>query len=589
MNFHIKSFHLLSLALFCSIGAGIISCSRTTRTNSKKVEMISQMMSAYSKHDQHGKFNGSILVAEKGEIIYQNAFGLANVELNIENTIATKFRIASITKQFTAALILRLHEEDQLDLNTPISNYLPNYPIESGSLITIHHLLNHSSGIPNQKNLDSLKRFEHSVEELVESFSSLVLEFKPGESFAYSNSGYLLLGHIIEQISGKSYVEYLKEQILNPLEMNSSGMEDSKSVLKNIASGYTSELGQLSQADYINMSVPFSAGSMYSSVEDLNKWNQALYTDQILNKNSRELMFENQIPTHNGHYGYGWFIVDLPLGNTNKTVKAIQHSGNIDGFNSLIVRIPSQEQCIILLNNTGRVRLNRISIGIAGILNGEDYETPKKSLAKTLVTNISENGLEQALIDYEKARVGYDHYLDEDEMNLTGYQFLKDGQIEAAKAVFALNTQSFPYSFNVYDSYGEALLESGDTAKAALNFKKSLEINPGNDNAIQQMEKLGHKKSDLVYQEAIENLRPLIGRYKAIRPKEENRKDWYIEVIEKDGELNGIDRDYQYRMVPVKKDQFVNPEDGEKLNFNTEDSKAISFIIFGNVKFEKVE
>src|SRR5437762_9724935 len=262
------------LGAFILLSIFNVSCSQT------KIDKLDKLISAYS---ENGQFNGSVLVAEKGIIIYKKGFGLANVEWNIPNQPDTKFRLSSVNKQFTAMLILQLVAKNKLKLDVPISTYLPDYPKKNGDILTIHHLLTHTSGIPSYTDFPffrDMMRDAYSPEEIVNLFADSALEFTPGEKFEYSNSGYILLGYIIEKITGKSYEQELQSKIFTPLKMNNTGYDHNSTVIKNRASGYNRIGTTFQNANYIDMSVPFSAGGIYSTVEDLYLWDQALYTEK---------------------------------------------------------------------------------------------------------------------------------------------------------------------------------------------------------------------------------------------------------------------------------------------------------------------
>ncbi len=249
------------------------SCNGQTKTD--KTDKLDELIGAYS---EYGKFNGSVLVAEKGEIIYSKGFGWANVEEEIPNEAETKFRLASVTKQFTAMLILQLVAENKLKLNVPISTYLPDYPKETGDMITIHHLLTHTSGIPDFTSFAGYSEMmddHYNPEELVQLFADSPLEFTPGKRFQYSNSGYVLLGFIIEKITAKTYEDVLQEKIFTPLGMTNSGVDHNDTKLRNAAKPYQRLGIEFQDATYIDMSIPFSAGAIYSTVEDLYLWDQA--------------------------------------------------------------------------------------------------------------------------------------------------------------------------------------------------------------------------------------------------------------------------------------------------------------------------
>jgi CubicO group peptidase (beta-lactamase class C family) len=270
---------------------------------------IERIMSARHKA---GEFNGSVLVARDGRVVYKGGFGFANLEWKIPNGPQTKFEIGSITKQFTSLLVLQFVGEGRLKLDGRVSDYLPYYRKDTGQRVTLHHLLTHTSGIPNfieargfLEGPDSRRRY--SVQEFAQSHCSGDLKFEPGAQFSYSNSGYFLLGAILEVISGKTYERLLSERIFEPLNMNDSGYARSESILQNRASGYERTPEGLKNARFYDMSIPFAAGALYSTVEDLFLWDQALYSNRLLPARLRELLFRPNLAS----YGYGWGILVL--------------------------------------------------------------------------------------------------------------------------------------------------------------------------------------------------------------------------------------------------------------------------------------
>lgn len=224
----------------------------------------------------YGQFNGSILVAEKGKIIYEKGFGMANMEWSIPVQPDTKFRIGSVTKQFTAALILQLVGEGKIKLDGKITDYLTDYRKDTGDKVTIHQLLNHTSGIPSYTGrpdfFAEVSRNAYKVADFVKKFASGELEFEPGSKFAYNNSGYFLLGAIVEKVTGKSYETVLAERICKPLGMTNTGYDNHSPLIQKRANGYEKRSTGYINAPYLDMSLPYAAGSMYSTVGDLFKW-----------------------------------------------------------------------------------------------------------------------------------------------------------------------------------------------------------------------------------------------------------------------------------------------------------------------------
>lgn len=448
-----------------------------------KAELIDKLMSQYSEYNQ---FNGSVLVADQGKIIYKKGFGKANMEWSIPNQPDTKHRLGSITKQFTALLILQLVEKGKLKLDVPISTYLPDYPKATGDKITIHQLLTHTSGIPNYTSFPNFFKTislnPYTPEAFVKVFCDLPLEFTPGQKFSYSNSGYFLLGYIIEKTTGKTYEQCLQENIFTPLLMNNSGYDHHETILKNRASGYEKNGKGYVNANYLDMSIPYAAGSLYSTVEDLYLWDQALYTDRLLSSKSRDLLFGSYIAARGGYYGYGWSIDEVTVGDSKDKLKIISHGGGINGFNTLISRIPSDKKLVLLLSNAGSAKLDEMNTAIRAILYNKPFNMPKMSLADALYEAIMNEGLKAGLEKQKELKKLDTYALVESEMNSVGYQLLQSGKNEEAVEVFKINVEAFPKSGNAYDSLGEAYLKIGNKKLAIINYKKSVALDPGNEN-----------------------------------------------------------------------------------------------------------
>lgn len=492
-----------------------------------------QLDELLNKYTEYGQFNGSILVADHGKVIYKKGFGKANMEWDIPNAPDTKFRLGSITKQFTSMLIMQLVAEGKLNLQATVSKYLPDYSKVNGDKITIHQLLTHTSGIPNYTSLPNffknLSRNPYTPTEMLGMFADSVLDFTPGERFSYSNSGYILLGAIIEKATGKSYEAVLQEKIFDPLKMKNSGYDHHNTILKKRASGYEMKGSTPENAPYIDMSTPYAAGSLYSTVEDLYLWDQALYTEKLLPKKYRDMLFGKYIAGFGQHYGYGWSVGKMPVGNTKDSTEIIGHGGGINGFNTLITRMPQEKSTIILLNNTGRAPLDAITVAIDGILQEATYDLPKQSLAKVTYNEIIGKNLKAGLAFYEKNKDSKQYSLSESEMNSAGYSLLQSGKKQEAETVFKLNMEAFPKSANVYDSYAEALMEQDKNELAIANYKKSIEINPANQNGVDMLKKLGVETEGLVTDATVSDaiLASYVGEYE-LKPE-------FILTITKEG------------------------------------------------------
>ena len=340
-----------------------------------KAKKIDELMQTYYDNKQ---FNGTVLVAEKGSVIYKKGFGLANMEWNIPNEPDVKFRIGSITKQFTSMLIMQLVQEGKIKLEGKLIDYLTDYRKDTGDKVTIHNLLTHTSGIPSYTELprffQDVSREPYTVTDFVKKYCSGDLEFEPGSQFKYDNSGYFLLGAVIEKVTGKTYEQVLKERIFDPVKMQDSGYDHFDTIIARRAAGYGKGPKGTQNAFYLDMSIPYAAGSLYSTVEDLYKWDQALYTEKLLPEKYKEMMFKPFLK----NYAYGWFIQKLSLGDTQGTYHAVEHGGGINGFNTLITRFTDDRHLIVLMNNTGGAKLDEMRSNIAKILYGKPYTLPTK-------------------------------------------------------------------------------------------------------------------------------------------------------------------------------------------------------------------
>ncbi len=461
-----------------------------------RVEKIDDFI---QKMVDYNAFTGSALATGNREVIFKKGYSFANREWDIPNTPDTKFRIGSITKQFTAAIILKLREEGKLSLDDKITDHLPYYRKDTGDNVTIHQLLIHTSGIPSYTSLPdffpdiSIQEFE--VEEFVKKYCMGDFEFEPGTQWAYNNTGYYLLGAIIEELTGMTYEEALHHYILDPLEMNDTGFDHFTEILKKRASGYQNLFLSYANAPYLNMALPFAAGAMYSTVEDLYKWDQALYGTELLSQESLDLFFKPYVDAMGGKYAYGWFITERDIDGDGENEKVISHGGGINGFNTLISRVPENGQLIVLLNNAGGAPLPFMEEQIYKIVNGLEYDYPKKGIGLALYQKYQSDGIDAAVDWYKRLKeedmLGT-FYTDRSELNSLGYYLMsEEDDYNAAEKVFELNMNEYPDWFNAYDSYAEVLMEQGEKEKAIEYYEKSLEMNPANDNAIEMLKKMG--------------------------------------------------------------------------------------------------
>jgi CubicO group peptidase (beta-lactamase class C family) len=453
-----------------------------------KVAKIQELLSLAHKYRQ---FNGSALVAENGKIIFKQGYGMANMEWEIPNAPDTKFRLGSITKQFTSMLTLQLVEQGKLKLDAKISDYLPEYRKDIGGKVTIHHLLTHTSGIPSYTGLpkffEDVSRNPFKVTDFVTRYTSGDLEFEPGTKYAYNNSGYFLLGAIIEKVTGKSYEQVLKENIFDPLGMKNTGYDHHSTLLPKRAGGYSKTPDGYTNANYLDMSIPYAAGSLYSTVEDLFIWDQALYTDKLITAQSRELMYKPFLQ----NYAYGWSVNNAALTVDGQPVQSITHGGGINGFSTTIMRYPKDRHLIVILDNTENP-MGRLGTAIAKILYNQPYDSPKMSIATQLEKTIKEKGVQAAIAEYRELKTKQSPIYDfgEPELGQLSSRLTAAGKVKEAIEILKLNTEVYPQGFRSYDLLGRAYMSLNETELAKQSFKKSLELNPNNTNATDMLKRI---------------------------------------------------------------------------------------------------
>lgn len=445
-----------------------------------------------TRYHELGQLNGSVLVAQGDTVVLARGYGLANMEWGVRNAPDTKFRLGSITKQFTSMLIMQLVAEGRLQTSTTLAEALPYYRKDSGGKVTLHHLLSHTSGIPSYTSHPDFRakvsRNRYGTQEFVTTYCSGELEFEPGSTYRYSNSGYFILGAVIEQVTGQPYELALKQRILDPVGMKDTGYDHWETVLPRRATGYERDGRAFRTANYIDMSVPGAAGALYSTVEDLRRWDLALYGDTLLPAPLKAQMFTPVLE----RYAYGWGVRQAPVGPGKASRTLIAHGGGIDGFTTLITRVIEDRTLIVTLNNTGEAPHQAIAMGILDVLDGRTPPAPKRQLTEELQAALDSGGVEAAVARYRelKAKQRESYEFAEPVLNVFGYSLLGRGNIAAAIAIFSLNVEEYPDSSNVYDSLAEAQMAAGAKSDSIRSYARSLELDPGNTNAIAQLAKL---------------------------------------------------------------------------------------------------
>ena len=461
-------------------------------------------------------FNGNVLVAENGKIVFEKSLGFSNYENDVGLTKDSLFDIASITKTFTATAIMKLVEKRKLHLNESISKHLPELPYEN---VTIRHMLSHTSGImEEQKSLIRKeiegKRFDNA--QLLKAFVKInpKLEFEPGTKWGYSNTNYAFLALVIERVSGQSYAEFIRKHIFRKAKMSNSfvlrrGVPANRK--GRIVDSYfrdgiiapkfinTKNMGFV-QRYFATFENTYGEGKIYSTTRDLYRYHRALQKGKILKKRTQRRMYapvklSNGMAykvTRFGHYpsvhGLGWEVArDQSEG------KIVYHTGAEPGTKSYFVRNVEKDRVVIVLTNNYLTSHQACTFPMR-ILAKKPYSLKKKSIAYAIGQKYKQNGIESAAKLFRNLGSDENYRLSEDEMNTLGYELLETDDVKAAITIFTLNTEKYPKSGNAWDSLGEAYLKAGNKQEAIRNYEKSLELDSENDGARNILKKLRIKK-----------------------------------------------------------------------------------------------
>lgn len=477
--------------------------SRTARSTKDKQKALHEICEAMARNDF---FSGAVLVSENSQVIYRKAFGLANREWEIPNSIETKFRLASVSKQFCSMIIMQLIQDGELNLNDSITNHLPSYRQDNGERITIHHLLAHQSGIPDftisfdYRNTTARLLFEK--DEFIKRFCSDDLAHNPGELYSYSNAGYVILGRIIEKVTKKSYEQNLRDRITQPLGMTNTGYDDPYKLLSKRASGYTHGPFRVQNAAYIEMNpAPGAAGAIYSTVDDLFTWDQALTRNKLLKENFRDLMFtpNTSVPEteaaggrQHSNYGYGWRIYNVMHPTTQEKTLVMNHGGAISGFRALVNRIPSRNAFVALLCNQGDppgsnsvwLSLNRMNAEIIHVVTEQPYKIPQnppRSQDQRLYQLVCREGVDAAISWFEE----------KGKKNPWGGSFataaselLRSGKLEEAIRLYEYDVLQTPNKVWLYRKLANTYIQIGQLEKAGNIVDQALAIRPGDERLI---------------------------------------------------------------------------------------------------------
>ena len=356
---------VLSLSVICLLY--LSACKAQESAARPNIVRMDEIVRSYVAAKE---FMGAVLVAQDNRILLDKGYGYANLEWQIPDAPEARFRLGSITKQFTAASILLLEERGKLSISDPVKKYMPNAPA-AWDKITIYNLLTHTSGIPSFTDFPEYRSTEATPttpEKLVARFRDKPLDFRPGEKWKYSNSGYVLLGYLIEKISGQSYQDFLQQNIFKPLGMNDSGYDSNSAIIPHRAYGYSPTPNGPANAGYIDMTIPFSAGALYSTTHDLLRWEQGLFGGKVLSAASLKKM----TTPFRENYACGLMV------RTVNGHSLIEHGGGIEGFNTELAYLPDDKLTVVVLANLNGGAPGDIASKLGAVARGEKVVLPSE-------------------------------------------------------------------------------------------------------------------------------------------------------------------------------------------------------------------
>ena len=429
---------------------------------------------------------------------------MANHQWDIPNTTDTKFRLASVSKQFCSMIVMQLVQEGKVNLDDTITDYLPYYRKDTGDKITLHHLMSHQSGINDfTSSFDyrgTISRLSFDPDEFIKLHCSADLSNEPGTIYSYCNAGYCILGRIIEKVTRKSFEQNLHRRIFEPLGMNNSGYDRNRYVIEKRASGYRYGPFGLENAQHINMdSTPGAAGALFSTVEDMFLWDRALHTDKLLGKEYRELMFtpngdvpEVKAAGGRAHsvYGYGWQIYTRTHPVTKRRTRVINHGGAINGFRAMENRLVDDDAFVIVLCNQGDAfgstavwnAVVRLSGELIHVVTEQPYRMPGKAHVtqdQRMYELVKSEGVEAAINWYKSkgkpAAWGGTH-------SALAEQLIRDGRIDEGLQLMEYDVQATPGKVWLLRKTAQAFLNHGRPEKALAFLKQGLEIRPEHEN-----------------------------------------------------------------------------------------------------------
>lgn len=465
-----KSYTVILLLSLMLIGCKNKENKQELANKEDSAELSKNIEAVVQDYIDLGIFSGIILVAEKGNIQFHKAYGLANRETKAPNTINTLFDIGSMNKTFTSIVVKQLVAEGKLNLDDKLTQYIPGFKDPNANKITINHLLNHESGFADYhtRNYFDLPLNERKLNAIVERAKSYDLNFEPGTEQDYSNLGYVILGAVIEKVSGKSYFDNVNERIVKPLNLKNTYLNDFSGLENRIAHGYYyTPLGELDESAPLQ-DIPNPDGGFLSTTEDIMTFYRSYYYD--------DLLLSEEAKSNDSFFNY---LKELPDG------KAIGSAGGFEGFNTALYQVVSNDFTIIVFANMDEPVAEHIALDILALTRGETPNKPQAPAIQNVREAFNKNGAEFIKANFEELTINF-HPKDPKDIiiNALGYAYLYEANdVDKAIKLFKLNTQLFPDIANCWDSYGEALAESGKKEEAIKAYEKALTIRPNLESA----------------------------------------------------------------------------------------------------------
>lgn len=586
---------LFYFALSVSIGLSAQDESKSTEQFLEEIDKkIPQLLHDFSIP------GAAIAIIEDGEIVLQKGYGFADIKKGVKVNSKTGFNIGSISKTVAAWGIMKLVHEGKIELDAPASTYLTRWHLPASvfdsDAVTVRRLLSHTAGLslPTVSagySYDKLPTLEDWLNGKNDGLGPVEIILEPGTKGEYSGGGYAVCQLIIEEVTGKTFEDYMQAQILDPIGMTNSSYKIDEKIRAASASPYD-RYGEAT--DFELFTVQAGAG-LHTTLEDFTRFAFAsLYQHQdnstynpVLPSDIIQQMMEPVPNTKNWAWSYGMGYQVLEMGPLSGYRG---HGGTNVGWQANFWIDPVSNDGFIVFTNGGAG--NIADLVFCRWITWKSGATPwgacnpKPSIASKLKQIIDKKGIEDIATTYMalKKEQTDDYDFSEGQLNDLGYYYLGRKEFEKAIAIFKTNVDAFPYAYNAYDSYAEALLAQGNRKEAIENYKQSVKLNPENENAIKVLKDLGEATEDLLFKVPIEQLKLLEGEYLATHDE-----SWRIVVEVNSGVLKCEDKYYKFTLVPIEENKFVNPRFGALWRFDISDQNAKPMMLFGERKFKKVK